>query len=141
MELGQRGRSQQLRGVDQRAESWVSMDGSENSVTAKMFYQRGVRGQGSSGTIQQLSESPLDVDAVTQSGDAQLHVVLLGEGGEVGAFDLVLLEALAVFGQAQTLQPITNVVFIPQAEGPLPPRPQGQQGPAEHRGGAGGGVG
>lgn len=98
-------------------------------------------GQRSSGSIQQLSEGPLDVDAVTQSGDAQLHVVLLGEGGEVGAFDLVLLEALAVFGQAQTLQPITNVVFIPQAEGPLPPRPQGQQGPAEHWGGAGGGVG
>lgn len=78
---------------------------------------------------------------MSQSGDAQLHVVLLGEGGEMGAFDLVLLEALAVFGQAHALQPITHVILIPQVEGPLPPRPKGQQGPAEDRGGAGRGVG
>lgn len=73
-----------------------------------------MRGEGSSGALQQLSESPLDVDAVSQSGDAQLHVVLLGEGREVGAFDLVLLEALAVFGQAHALQPVAHIVFIPQ---------------------------
>jgi len=95
----------------------------------------------SSGTIQQLSERPLDVDPVSQSGDAQLHVVLLGESREVRAFDLVLLEALAVLGQAHALQPVAHVVFIPQVEGPLPPGPEGQQGPAEDRGGAGGGVG
>lgn len=59
----------------------------------------------------------------------------------MGALDLVLLEALAVLGQSQALQPITHVVFVPQAEGPLPPWPQGQQGPAKDRGGAGGGVG
>lgn len=73
-----------------------------------------VRGEGSSGTIQQLSECPLDVDSVSQSGDAQLHVVLLGEGGEMGAFDLMLLEALAMFGQTHTLQPVTHIIFIPQ---------------------------
>lgn len=100
-----------------------------------------VRGEGSSGTIQQLSECPLDVDSVSQSGDAQLHVVVFGEGGEMGAFDLVLLEALAVLGQAHALQPVTHVIFIPQVEGPLPPWPKGQQGPAEDRGGAGRGVG
>lgn len=99
-----------------------------------------VRGEGSSGTIQQLSESPLDVDSVSQSGDAQLHVVLLGEGGEMGAFDLVLLEALAVFGQAHALQPVPHVIFIPQVEGPLPPWPKGQQGPTKDRGRAGRGV-
>lgn len=77
----------------------------------------------SSGTIQQLPEGPLDVDPVPQSGDAQLHVVLLGEGGQVGALDLVLLEALAVLGQAHALQPVAHIVLIPQAEGPLPPRP------------------
>lgn len=95
-----------------------------------------VRGEGSSGTIQQLSECPLDVDTVSQSGDTQLHIVLLGEGGEVGAFDLVLLEALAVFGQAHALQPVPHVILIPQVEGPLPPRPKGQQGAAEDWGGA-----
>lgn len=100
-----------------------------------------IRGEGSSRTIQQLSERPLDVDPVSQSGDAQLHVVVFGERREVGAFDLVLLEALAVFGQAHALQPVPHVILIPQVEGPLPPRPQGQQGPAEDRGGAGGGVG
>lgn len=99
------------------------------------------RGQRSSGAIQQLSKRPLDVDAVAESGDAQLHVIVLGEGREVRAFDLVLLEALAVLGQADALQPVAHVVFIPQVEGPLPPRPQGQQGPAEDRGGAGGSVG
>lgn len=99
------------------------------------------RGQGSSGTIQQLSERPLDVDSVSQSGDAQLHVVLLGESGQMGAFDFVLLEALAVFGQAHALQPVAHVIFIPQVKGPLPPWPKGQQGPAEDRGGAGRGVG
>lgn len=83
-----------------------------------------VRGDGSSGTIQQLSEGPLDVDSVSKSGDAQLHVVLFGEGGEMGPFDLVLLEALAVFGQAHALQPVAHVVFIPQAEGSLPPWPE-----------------
>lgn len=82
--------------------------------------------KGSSGTIQQLSECPLDVDSVPQSGDAQLHVVVLGEGREMGAFDLVLLKALAVFDEAHTLQPITHVIFIPQVEGPLPPWPKGQ---------------
>lgn len=99
------------------------------------------RGQRSSGTIQQLSECPLNVDSVSQSGDTQLHVVVFGEGGEVGAFDLVLLKSLAVFGEAHTLQPITHVIFIPQVEGPLPPWSKGQQGPAEDRGGAGRGVG
>lgn len=98
------------------------------------------RGQGSSGTIQQLSEGPFDVDPVPQSGDAQFQVVVFGEGGKVGAFDLVLLKALAVFRQADALKPITHVVLVPQVEGPLPPRPQGQQGPAEDWGGAGGGV-
>lgn len=80
-----------------------------------------VRGEGSSGTIQQLSECPLNVDPVSQPGDSQLHVVLFGEGREMGAFNLVVLEALAVFGQTHALQPVTHIVFIPQVEGPLPP--------------------
>lgn len=61
---------------------------------------------------------------MSQSGDAQFHVVVFGEGGEMGAFDLVLLEALTVFGQADALQPITYIIFIPQVEGSLPPRPK-----------------
>lgn len=59
----------------------------------------------------------------------------------MGAFDLVLLEALAMFGQAHALQPVTHVILVPQVQGSLPPWAQGQQGPAKDWGGAGGSVG
>lgn len=85
-----------------------------------------VRGERSSGTIQQLSECPLNIDSVSQSGDTQLHVVIFGEGREMGAFNLMLLKSLSVFGQAHAFQPIAHVIFIPKVEGSLPPWSKGQ---------------
>lgn len=56
---------------------------------------RNRRGSGASAAIQ-LPERTLDVHAVANSCDAQLHEVFLGERRQVCAFDLMVLEAVSV---------------------------------------------
>ena len=53
--------------------------------------------------LQEKLESPVDVHAVSHPGHPQIDVVLLGQGGKVGAIDLVVQEPGPVFGQAQPL--------------------------------------
>lgn len=52
-------------------------------------------GSGASAAIQ-LPERTLDVHAVANACDAQLHEVVLGERRQVCAFDLMVLEAVSV---------------------------------------------
>lgn len=56
---------------------------------------RNGRGSGASAAIQ-LPERTLDVHAVANACDSQLHEVFLGEGRQVCAFDLMVLEAVSV---------------------------------------------
>lgn len=57
----------------------------------------------------------------------QLGEVVLGEGRQVGALDLVLLEAGAVLAQVDALQPVPHVVLVPQVQGLLVEGSEGQQ--------------
>lgn len=65
---------------------------------------------------------------------AQLGEVLLGQSGQVRTLDLVLLEPFSMFGQVDAGQPVAHVVFVPQVEGLLVERPQGEQGRGHARG-------
>lgn len=55
----------------------------------------------------------------------------------MGALDLMLLESLPVFRQVNAGQPVANVILVPQVEGLLVERPQGEQGGGHARGGGG----
>lgn len=66
--------------------------------------------------VHQPFQCSLDIHAVTNTGHPQVQVVLLGEGGEVRAVDLIVQELLPVLSQVQIAQPVGNVVFCPVRE-------------------------
>lgn len=82
-----------------------------NSKLASYFLDTST-GQGSA--LQQLFERPFDVHAVSDSSHSQLCKVLLGKSREVRAFDLVFLKPCSVLPQVDALQPVSNIVLIPQ---------------------------
>lgn len=64
---------------------------------------------------------------MTDARHTQLSEVLLGQSGQMGALDLMLLESLPVFGQVDAGQPVAYVILVPQVEGLLVERPKGEQ--------------
>lgn len=84
-------------------------------------------------SFQQLLQRPLYIHTMADAGHAQFGEVLLGEGGEVRALDLVLLEALAVLGQVDAGQPVGHVVLVPQVKGLLVEGSQGEERRADGR--------
>ena len=49
--------------------------------------------------LQEEFESPVDVHAVAHPGHAQIDVILLGQGGQMGAIDLVVQELCSVLSK------------------------------------------
>lgn len=85
---------------------------------------RNGRGSGASAAIQ-LPERTLDVHAVANACDAQLHEVVLGERRQVCAFDLMVLEAVSVLAQVDALQPVAHIELAPELQGLLLEWPTG----------------
>lgn len=63
--------------------------------------------------VNDAPQGPLDVHAMAHTRHAQVQVVVLGEGGQVRAVDLVVQETLSVLTQVQVAKPIRNVVLGP----------------------------
>lgn len=66
--------------------------------------------------LQEKFESPVDVHTVAHPGHAQIDIVLLGQGGKMGAVDLVVQEPGSVLSQAQPLQPIRHIELGPEPQ-------------------------
>lgn len=63
--------------------------------------------------VNDAPEGPFNVHAMAHTCHPQIQIVVLGEGGQVRAIDLVVQETLPVLTQVQVSQPIRNVVLGP----------------------------
>lgn len=63
--------------------------------------------------VNDAPQGPLDVHAMADARHTQVQVVVLGEGGQVRAIDLVVQETLSVLTQVQVAKPICDVVLGP----------------------------
>ncbi|KAG7217431.1 hypothetical protein INR49_021598 [Caranx melampygus] len=66
-----------------------------------------------------------NVHAMSNSRHSQFCKVILGKSWEVRAFDLVFLKPCSVLPQIDALQPVSNIILIPEVEGFLVEGPKG----------------